>query len=250
VNLGGQIAESGVDRRSDSGVGLEARIGCSGAAQEVVPARSYTAVAAASRRALSVAVSRSPSWMYMTLLGSMPSAVASSAFRRSMRSLEAKRAVHPIPDELYAILASAGYVATGVTERHTTFQNPCNVYSPAPLPAPLGTHDAVTAPTSGVERVLYSPVEAARALGVGRSTVYVLMDKGELRSVRVGHSRRIPVAEVVAFVHRLLSGSNQPAGATVKRGSLLAASTAQDRFDRSRDTTSLPQISARRSGAN
>jgi excisionase family DNA binding protein len=157
---------------------------------------------------------------------------------------------HPIPDELYAILANAGYVATGVKEQHTTFQRRCNICSAAGLSDSLGTSNDSEAEVPDVERVLYSPAEAARALGVGRSTVYVLMDKGELRSVRVGHSRRIPAAEVVAFVHRLLSGPNQQADATVKSGSLLAASTDQERLDRSRDTSSLPQISARRSGAN
>ena len=53
------------------------------------------------------------------------------------------------------------------------------------------------------DRLLVSPVEAANLLGIGRSTVYVLMQSGELASVRVGGSRRIPVAALDELVNRL-----------------------------------------------
>ena len=53
------------------------------------------------------------------------------------------------------------------------------------------------------DRLLVSPVEAANLLGIGRSTVYVLMQSGELASVRVGGSRRIPVAALDELVSRL-----------------------------------------------
>ena len=43
-----------------------------------------------------------------------------------------------------------------------------------------------------VEKLLYTPVEAAHALGVSRSTIYVLMAGGNLPSLRIGASRRIP----------------------------------------------------------
>jgi excisionase family DNA binding protein len=50
---------------------------------------------------------------------------------------------------------------------------------------------------------LLSPEEAAEALGVGRSRVYDLMRTRQLLSVRIGKSRRVPVAAVHAYVERL-----------------------------------------------
>jgi len=56
-----------------------------------------------------------------------------------------------------------------------------------------------------MEPTLLRPPEVARQLGLGRSKVYELLRAGELRSVRVGRARRIPAAEVAAFVARLQS---------------------------------------------
>ena len=54
-----------------------------------------------------------------------------------------------------------------------------------------------------MERLLLSPEEAAEVLGVGRSRVYDLMRKKELPSVRLGKSRRVPVAALRVYVERL-----------------------------------------------
>lgn len=54
-----------------------------------------------------------------------------------------------------------------------------------------------------MEKLLLSPEEAAEALGVGRSRVYDLMRTRQLSSVRIGRSRRVPVAAVHAYVERL-----------------------------------------------
>lgn len=51
--------------------------------------------------------------------------------------------------------------------------------------------------------ILLTPEQAARALGLGRTTVYALMRDGELRSVRLGRSRRVPYASLVEFVERI-----------------------------------------------
>jgi excisionase family DNA binding protein len=51
--------------------------------------------------------------------------------------------------------------------------------------------------------MLYTPEEAAEALRLGRSTVYDLIRTGALRSVKIGGSRRIPVAAVRLFVDSL-----------------------------------------------
>lgn len=54
-----------------------------------------------------------------------------------------------------------------------------------------------------MEKLLYTPVEAARVLRVGRSKVYELLGIGELTSVRNGACRRIPATALLEFVHRL-----------------------------------------------
>ncbi|ETA03993.1 transcriptional regulator [Frankia sp. CcI156] len=52
-------------------------------------------------------------------------------------------------------------------------------------------------------KLLLTPAEAAEILAVGRSTVYELLAAGDLESVRIGRSRRIPRAALDAFVRRL-----------------------------------------------
>lgn len=54
-----------------------------------------------------------------------------------------------------------------------------------------------------MDRLLLTPVEAARALGVGRTKVYELMASGRLRSVRLDGCRRITRDDLAAFVARL-----------------------------------------------
>jgi excisionase family DNA binding protein len=49
-------------------------------------------------------------------------------------------------------------------------------------------------------RVLLRPEEVAEALSVSRSTVFLLMRAGELRSVKIGKSRRVPVDAVTEYV--------------------------------------------------
>ncbi len=51
--------------------------------------------------------------------------------------------------------------------------------------------------------LLLTVVEAARLLGVGRSTAYELLASGELESVHIGRSRRVPLAAVEEFVTTL-----------------------------------------------
>lgn len=54
-----------------------------------------------------------------------------------------------------------------------------------------------------VEKLLLKPQEAAEVLSIGRSKVYELIGTGELASVRIGASRRIPADALVEFVSRL-----------------------------------------------
>ncbi len=54
--------------------------------------------------------------------------------------------------------------------------------------------------------VLLTPTEAARALGIGRSKLYELLQSGVLESVHIGACRRIPTEAVLTLVARLRGG--------------------------------------------
>lgn len=51
--------------------------------------------------------------------------------------------------------------------------------------------------------LLHSPADAARLLGVGRSTVYELLAEGTLPSVKIGRARRITRTAIDDFVASL-----------------------------------------------
>lgn len=57
--------------------------------------------------------------------------------------------------------------------------------------------------TLEVGRVLLRPEEAARSLGVSRTTVFELMRSGALRSVKIGAARRVSATALAEFVAEL-----------------------------------------------
>lgn len=57
--------------------------------------------------------------------------------------------------------------------------------------------------TFRAEKLLYTPEEAAQALGISRSSLYLLLGDGSLESVRLGSRRRIRVATLERFVDSL-----------------------------------------------
>lgn len=57
-------------------------------------------------------------------------------------------------------------------------------------------------------RLMYPAEEAAEKLSLGLSTVRALIREGELRSVKVGHLRRIPADALDEFVQRLDAEQN------------------------------------------
>ena len=59
--------------------------------------------------------------------------------------------------------------------------------------------------------ILLTPTEAARALGIGRSKLYQLLQAGVLESVHIGTCRRIPAQALTALVDRLLETDEEAA---------------------------------------
>lgn len=51
-----------------------------------------------------------------------------------------------------------------------------------------------------MEKLLLTPEEVSEALGVGRSKVHDLLRRGEIQSVRIGGSRRIPCDALESYV--------------------------------------------------
>ena len=51
-----------------------------------------------------------------------------------------------------------------------------------------------------MERLLLRPVEAAESIGIGRTQIYELLSRGDLPSVRIGSSLRVPVEALRQWV--------------------------------------------------
>jgi excisionase family DNA binding protein len=58
-------------------------------------------------------------------------------------------------------------------------------------------------PDSPTSQLLLTAEQAAATLAICRTKVYDLLRKGELESVRIGTSRRIPYAALTEYVQRL-----------------------------------------------
>ena len=57
-----------------------------------------------------------------------------------------------------------------------------------------------------MDALLMTPEEAAEALHIGRAKVYDLMRSGDLRSVRIGGSSRVPCSALREYVEGLVAG--------------------------------------------
>jgi excisionase family DNA binding protein len=55
------------------------------------------------------------------------------------------------------------------------------------------------------DKLLFRPVEAAEAIGVSRARAYELIAAGELPSIRIGTSIRVPVDALRALVQQKLA---------------------------------------------
>lgn len=57
--------------------------------------------------------------------------------------------------------------------------------------------------TALAEQLLYRPEEAAKALRIGRSTVYEEIRLGRLQTVRIGRRRLVPAEYIARYVELL-----------------------------------------------
>jgi excisionase family DNA binding protein len=55
-----------------------------------------------------------------------------------------------------------------------------------------------------ISKKLLTINEAASALGLGRSLIYTLIAKGELKSIKIGRARRIPLSAIDEFIKQHL----------------------------------------------
>ncbi|MFJ4794138.1 helix-turn-helix domain-containing protein [Kitasatospora purpeofusca] len=64
-----------------------------------------------------------------------------------------------------------------------------------------------------MSRILYRAAEVVEQLGLGLTTVKALIASGELRSIKIGRSRRVPDDALREFVRRLDVEQNGQAAA-------------------------------------
>lgn len=59
----------------------------------------------------------------------------------------------------------------------------------------------MTTPT--LPKLLLTPEDAAAALSIGRTTMYALISRGLVRSVKIGRARRVPAQALTEYVGQL-----------------------------------------------
>ncbi len=59
---------------------------------------------------------------------------------------------------------------------------------------------------SEMQPLLLTVPQAAQTLGISRTSMYELLNRGLVRSVHLGASRRIPMTCITEFIDRLLNG--------------------------------------------
>jgi excisionase family DNA binding protein len=64
-----------------------------------------------------------------------------------------------------------------------------------------------------VKRILHPIEEAAGVLGVGRTTVYGLVSRGELQTVHIGRRALVTAESLSAYVKRLTDETTEHNGA-------------------------------------
>lgn len=66
-------------------------------------------------------------------------------------------------------------------------------------------------PEAAAHKLAYTIVEAGEMLSLSRAQLYRLIDLGELKSVKIGRSRRVTARQLASFL-RCLEQQNGPCG--------------------------------------
>lgn len=56
-----------------------------------------------------------------------------------------------------------------------------------------------------MDKLLLTPEEVAERLSISRTKVFALLRAGDVPSVKIGNSRRVPTAALEAYVARLVA---------------------------------------------
>lgn len=64
--------------------------------------------------------------------------------------------------------------------------------------------------TDDIPNELFRPERAAQYLDCSRSTVYELMETGQLRSLKINKLRRIPRAELDRYIREQMGATTEP----------------------------------------
>jgi excisionase family DNA binding protein len=58
-----------------------------------------------------------------------------------------------------------------------------------------------------MDKLLYRAEEVSEVLGLGRTKVFALIARGDIRAVKIGGSTRVPADELRAYVERVKAES-------------------------------------------
>ena len=63
-----------------------------------------------------------------------------------------------------------------------------------------------------MEKLLLTATEASEAIGIGRTRIYELLASGELPSVRIGRSVRVPTEALKRWIQERQAGAGSKSG--------------------------------------
>jgi excisionase family DNA binding protein len=70
---------------------------------------------------------------------------------------------------------------------------------------PGDARDVTPRSLQGSGKMLLRPEETADTLGISRARIFQLLASGQIKSIKIGRSRRIPVAELERWVTKELA---------------------------------------------
>lgn len=77
-------------------------------------------------------------------------------------------------------------------------EDPPRMVKRKPKPTPKVTASSVP----GTEPLAVKPNEAAKLIGVGKNVLYRLLASGDIRRIKLGHTRLVPLSELRAWIAR------------------------------------------------